>query len=151
MQILVADDDALITLMVSESLKLQGFDVAVADNGAAALAAVRQRHPALIVLDADMPVLDGFAVLKTLKADAALNHVPVIMLTARRNARDVVLARSLGASDYLAKPFDILDLLQRVKAWAGKRPGVAAGPTRGAEASLVFGDENPDAAQWFVE
>ncbi len=151
MQILVADDDALIALMVSESLKLQGFDVAVAGNGAAALAAVRQRRPALIVLDADMPVLDGFAVLKTLKADAALNHVPVIMLTARRNARDVVLARSLGASDYLAKPFDILDLLQRVRAWAGKRPGAAAGPTRAAETSLVFGDESPDAAQWFVE
>lgn len=151
MQILVVDDDALITLMVSESLKLQGFDVAVADNGAAALAAVRQRRPALILLDADMPVLDGFAVLKALRADAALNHVPVIMLTARRNVRDVVLARSLGASDYLAKPFDILDLLQRVKAWAGKRPGVAAGPLRAPETSLVFGDESPDAAQWFVE
>lgn len=151
MQILVVDDDALITLMVSESLKLQGFDVAVADNGAAALAAVRRQRPALILLDADMPVLDGFAVLKTLKADAALNHVPVIMLTARRNARDVVLARNLGASDYLAKPFDILDLLQRVKTWAGKRPGLGPSPTRAAEASLVLGDENPDAAQWFVE
>jgi DNA-binding response OmpR family regulator len=79
MQILIVDDDALITLMVSESLKLQGFDVAVAEDGAMALEAVRQRRPALILLDAEMPVLDGFSVLKTLKGDAALNHVPVII------------------------------------------------------------------------
>lgn len=151
MQILVVDDDALITLMVSESLKLQGFDVAIAEDGASALAAVRQRRPALILLDAEMPVLDGFAVLKTLKADVALNHVPVIMLTARRNARDVKLARSLGASDYLAKPFDILDLLRRVKVWAGRRPGLGSGPVRADEASLVFGEESAGAAQWFVE
>jgi DNA-binding response OmpR family regulator len=151
MQILVVDDDALITLMVSESLKLHGFDVAIVEDGVSALAAVRQRRPALILLDTDMPVLDGFAVLKTLQADPALNHVPVIMLTARRNARDVVLARSLGASDYLAKPFDILDLLQRVKTWVGKRPGVAPSPTRAAETSLVFGEEIPGATRWFVE
>jgi len=151
MEVLVVDDDALITLMVSESLKLQGVDVATAENGEAALAAVRQRRPALILLDAEMPVLDGFAVLKALKADAALNHVPVIMLTARRNLRDVMLARSLGASDYLAKPFDILDLLQRVKVWTGHRTGVGAGPARAEQASLVFGEESTDAAQWFVE
>ena len=66
MEILVVDDDALITLMVSESLKLQGFGVAIAEDGAAALTAVRQRRPALILLDAEMPVLDGFAVLKAL-------------------------------------------------------------------------------------
>jgi|CXWL01.1.fsa_nt_gi DNA-binding response OmpR family regulator len=151
MEILVVDDDALITLMVSESLKLQGFGVAIAEDGAAALTAVRQRRPALILLDAEMPVLDGFAVLKALKADAALSHVPVIMLTARRNLRDVMLARSLGASDYLAKPFDILDLLQRVKAWTGRLPGVGTGLARAEQASLVFGEEGTDAAQWFVE
>lgn len=148
MQILVVDDDALITLMVSESLKFHGFDVAVAENGALALEAVRQRRPALIVLDAEMPVLDGFSVLKTLKADAALNHVPVIMLTARRNARDVMLARSLGACDYIAKPFDILNLLQRVKAWAGRRPGIGPSPARESEPSLVFGEGSPDEAHW---
>lgn len=151
MQILVVDDDALITHLVSESLKLQGFDVAVAENGAAALTSVRLRRPALILLDAEMPVLDGFSVLKTLKADAALNHVPVIMLTARRNARDVLVARSLGACDYLAKPFDILDLLQRVKAWAGRRPGAGAASARSGEASLVFGEERAETAQWFIE
>ncbi|MBY0566530.1 MAG: response regulator transcription factor [Hyphomonadaceae bacterium] len=150
MQILVVDDDALITLMVSEGLKLQGYEVAIAENGATALAAVRKRRPALMLLDAEMPVMDGFAVLKALKAEPALNHVPVIMLTARRNARDVMLARGLGACDYLAKPFDILDLLQRVKTWAGKRPGVGS-PARSGETSLVFGDASPDAAQWFVE
>lgn len=148
MQILIVDDDALITLMVSESLKLQGFDVAVAEDGAMALEVVRQRRPALILLDAEMPVLDGFSVLKTLKADAALNHVPVIMLTARRNARDVMLARSLGACDYLAKPFDILDLLQRVKAWAGRRPGIGSAPSHSSEPSLVFGEDRPDEAHW---
>ena len=148
MQILIADDDALITLMVSESLKLQGFAVTVAENGVLALEAVRRQRPALILLDAEMPVLDGFSVLKTLKADAALNHVPVIMLTARRNARDVMLARTLGACDYLAKPFDILDLLQRVRAWAGRRPGICSASARGGEPSLVFGEDKPDEAHW---
>ncbi len=148
MQILIADDDALITLMVSESLKLRGFAVAVAENGVLALEAVRHQRPALILLDAEMPVLDGFSVLKTLKADAALNHVPVIMLTARRNARDVMLARSLGACDYIAKPFDILDLLQRVRAWAGRRPCIGSAPARGGEPNLVFGEDRPDEAHW---
>ena len=148
MQILVVDDDALITLMVSEGLKLHGFDVAAAENGAAALEAVRHRRPALILLDAEMPVLDGFSVLKALKTDAALNHVPVIMLTARRNARDVMLARSLGACDYIAKPFDILDLLQRVRAWAGRRPGISSAPAHGSEQCMVFGEEGPDEAHW---
>lgn len=151
MQILVVDDDALIAVMVSESLKLHGFEVALAENGLEAMAAVRQRRPALILLDAEMPLLDGFTVLRTLKADAALNHVPVIMLTARRNARDVVLARSLGACDYLAKPFDILNLVQRVKSWVGRRPGAGSSPAHPGATSLVFGEENSNAAQWFVE
>lgn len=151
MEILVVDDDALITLLVSECLKLHGLDVAIAENGEAALALVRQRRPALVLLDAEMPVLDGFAVLKALKSDATLNHVPVIMLTARRSARDVMLARSLGASDYLAKPFDILEVLQRVKTWTGRRPGLGSGPVCSEETSLVFGEGDADAAQWFVE
>lgn len=148
MQILVVDDDEFITLMVSEGLKLHGFDVEAAENGAVALEAVRRQRPALILLDAEMPVLDGFSVLRALKADPALNHIPVIMLTARRNARDVLLARSLGACDYLAKPFDILDLLQRAKTWAGRRPGIGSAPSHSSEPGLVFGEDRPDEAHW---
>ncbi len=148
MQILIADDDCLIAAIVREGLKPYGYAVTAVENGVQALASVRQRRPALILLDAEMPVLDGFGALRALKGDASLKHVPVIMLTARRNLRDVMLARELGASDYLAKPFDILDLLRRMRACLGR--SVGAGPARSDrdEASLVFGEEDPDGAHW---
>lgn len=148
MHILIAEDDELITAIVAEGLKLHGYEVETVGDGAAALAAVRRRRPALILLDAQMPALDGFAVLRALKADPALNHVPVIMLTALRNARDVMQARALGASDYIAKPFDILDLLARVRVWAGRRAGVGQPLAREGDTSLVFGEASPDESHW---
>ena len=148
MHILVAEDDELITAIVAESLRFQGYEVETVSDGAAALAAVRRQRPELLLLDAQMPVLDGFGVLRALKADPALNHVPVIMLTALRNARDVLQARALGASDYVAKPFDILDLLERVRAWAGRRAGVGQPLARAGDTSLAFGEAAPDEAHW---
>lgn len=147
MRILLADDDELIREIVAEGLRLHAYEVEAVSDGAAALAAVRRHRPGLILLDAKMPTLDGFAVLAALKADPALNHVPVIMLTALRNARDVIEARRLGASDYLAKPFDILNVLQRVRLWTGKRAGVGQ-TLAGAETSLVFGETRPEEAHW---
>lgn len=148
MRILLADDDELIREIVAGGLKMHDYDVEAVGDGAAALAAVRRHRPGLILLDAQMPALDGFAVLAALKGDPALNHVPVIMLTALRNARDVIEARRLGACDYLAKPFDILDLLQRVRLWAGKCSGVGQALARASETSLVFGETRPDEAHW---
>lgn len=148
MRILLADDDELIREIVAEGLRLHAYEVEAVCDGAAALAAVRRHRPGLILLDAKMPTLDGFAVLAALKADPALNHVPVIMLTALRNARDVIEARRLGASDYLAKPFDISNVLQRVRLWTGKRAGVGQTLAGADETSLVFGETRPEEAHW---
>lgn len=113
--ILIADDDELLAALVQFKLEAAGHTVMVAEDGAAALAAVARRRPDLIVLDAMMPVLTGSEVLARLKADPATASVPVIMLTARRAQDDVVSALRAGAADYLTKPFIPEELVARVE------------------------------------
>jgi DNA-binding response OmpR family regulator len=113
--ILIADDDELLAALVQFKLEAAGHRVIIAENGAAALDAVKSERPDLIVLDAMMPVLTGSEVLTILKADPESAMLPVIMLTARRNQEDVVAALRGGAADYLTKPFIPEELLVRVE------------------------------------
>ena len=113
--ILIADDDELLAALVQFKLEAAGHRVVIAENGAAALEAVKSERPDLIVLDAMMPVLTGTEVLTILKADPESVMLPVIMLTARRNQEDVVTALRGGAADYLTKPFIPEELLVRVE------------------------------------
>ncbi|UUL83819.1 response regulator transcription factor [Sphingomonas qomolangmaensis] len=113
--ILIADDDELLAALVRYKLEAAGHRVIVAENGAAALAAVEQDRPDLVVLDAMMPMLTGFEVLARLKHDRATAGLPVIMLTARRSEDDVAAALRGGAADYLTKPFVPEELLMRVE------------------------------------
>ncbi|HEY8566900.1 MAG TPA: response regulator [Beijerinckiaceae bacterium] len=112
--ILVADDDGLMRAVVSAKLKARGWRVAAVEDGEGALKAVAAERPALIVLDAMMPGMDGVEVLRTLKADPGSSEIPVIMLTARSLESDIVGALQLGASDYLVKPFIPEELAMRV-------------------------------------
>jgi two-component system KDP operon response regulator KdpE len=110
--LLVDNDPALLELLV-EYLGDAGWDIATADNGAHALALVASAPPELVVLDVAMPVMDGW---QTLRALRAISSVPVIMLTARTREADVLQAFSLGADDYVPKPFSFAQLQARIRA-----------------------------------
>ncbi len=111
--ILVVDDDPKILQLVRMYLEREGFAIITAADGMAAVAAIRERAPRLLVLDLMLPTLDGFAVLRAARADSDL---PVLMLSARGSTADRVTGIASGADDYLPKPFSPAELVVRVKA-----------------------------------
>jgi two-component system phosphate regulon response regulator PhoB len=104
-RILVVDDEPDIVALVAYHLAKAGYRVATAANGHDALAAARRERPALLVLDLMLPGMSGFDVLTELRADAATRDVAVLLLTARKEEPDRIQGLSLGADDYLTKPF----------------------------------------------
>lgn len=139
--ILVVDDEASVVEVVSLYLQREGFEVRVAQNGRSALEAIREKLPALVVLDLMLPEIDGIAILQTLRQQADLD-VPVIMLTARRQETDRIYGLELGADDYVTKPFSPAELVSRVKAVLRRSSGVSLG--RGGERPLSFGELSID-------
>jgi len=114
-RILVVDDEPDIIALVAYHLARSGYRVSTASTGTEALQAARDEQPALVVLDLMLPELSGFEVLERLRADRALADIPVLMLTARRDEPDRVQGLSLGADDYLVKPFSPQELVLRVR------------------------------------
>ena len=114
-KILVVDDDIDIAGFVEMSLQVEGYDVAVAHDGAVALHLVRSYEPDLVILDVMMPEIDGIEVLRRLRADPVTTALPVMMLTAKGQTPDKVIGLRAGADDYLVKPFDTLELMVRVQ------------------------------------
>ena len=112
-RVLVVDDDRAILELVCTRLTLAGYDAYAARNGAEALERLNGLRPQAMILDLNMPQLDGFGVLSTLGRERALK-TPTLVLTARHAAADVQKAIGLGARDYLAKPFKDQQLLMRV-------------------------------------
>jgi DNA-binding response OmpR family regulator len=113
-RILIADDDPLLRALLVHRLSADGYDVQAVDDGGKALVAIREQQPDLIVLDALMPVMDGFELLRRIKA-GDISDAPVIMLTALKSEQDIVGALQLGAADYLVKPFIPDELGQRIR------------------------------------
>jgi diguanylate cyclase (GGDEF)-like protein len=114
--ILVADDSAVVRAVVGSSLVEHGFEVVEAEDGGRALEMFRSLRPHVVLLDMEMPVMDGLQVLEAIRADPELGDTPVVFLTARDGTDDMVEALELGAHDYLRKPFDPGELLARVRA-----------------------------------
>jgi DNA-binding response OmpR family regulator len=114
LSVLVVDDDPLLLDLLETLLGLADYQVCVARDGREALDAVIATPPDLMVLDINMPVMDGFAVLEELARRDPSESPPILVLTARYAADDVNRALRLGASDYLAKPFSNKTLLMRV-------------------------------------
>jgi two-component system response regulator ResD len=139
--ILVVDDEASVVEVVSLYLQREGFQVRVAQDGRSALEAIREKLPALIVLDLMLPEVDGLAIVQTLRQHANLD-VPVIMLTARRQETDRIYGLELGADDYVTKPFSPAELVSRVKAVLRRSAGVSLGD--GGERPLSFGELSID-------
>lgn len=115
MTILIAEDDLTIRTNLARLLRLEGFEVRTAENGRLALEMARAQTPALVISDVMMPELDGHGLLRALRTEAATTHVPFVFLTARADRSDVREGMTLGADDYLTKPFERAELLQLVK------------------------------------
>lgn len=112
--VLIADDDPLLRTIVEHKLAAAGYAVASVEDGQSALDEIARLRPAAVILDAMMPVLDGFEALRRIKADRALDGIAVVMLTALKREQDIVSALQLGAADYLAKPFNPDELVARI-------------------------------------
>jgi diguanylate cyclase (GGDEF)-like protein len=112
--ILIADDSLVIRAVVRSGLEEEGYLVIEADDGLAAVEKCRRYRPDVVLLDIEMPGLDGYQVLKELKADPELKNIPVVFLTIRTGMDDIVAGLRGGAHDYLKKPFEPAELLARV-------------------------------------
>jgi DNA-binding response OmpR family regulator len=113
-RVLVVEDNHDLASGIEYNLKLEGYDVRVAGDGREAIAAARDWLPDLVLLDLMLPVMDGYQVLQTMRADG--NRVPVVILTAKGEEADKVRGFRLDADQYVTKPFGILELLERVAA-----------------------------------
>lgn len=126
-RVLVVDDEVPILELVREYLAAERMDVALAEDGPSGLESVRRQRPDVVILDVNLPGLDGFEVLRRLRT---FSDAYVIMLTARAEEVDRIVGLSVGADDYLVKPFSPRELVARVKALL-RRPRVDRGPAAG--------------------
>ena len=114
-RILVAEDDRVLQDLVAELLVEAGYDVTTASDGDEALKIVREQSPDLVLLDVMMPRMDGFEMLRRLKADPETADVRVVMLTARSLDQDILQGERFGAELYITKPFAPLELSSLVE------------------------------------
>jgi two-component system response regulator MprA len=125
-RILVADDDRAIRDSIERALELEGYDVVTAPDGTRALTAIGAGRPDLLVLDVMMPGIDGLTVCRVLRAQRS--PLPILMLTALTSTADRVEGLDAGADDYLPKPFELDELLARIRALLRRAPAAEAGP-----------------------
>jgi CheY-like chemotaxis protein len=122
-RVLVAEDDPDLGPILEEVLKEDGYEVLRATDGAEAVRLAEQHAFDLILLDVEMPVLDGLAACRALRADPSRQTVPIIMLTARRSEEEVMVGFAEGATDYMTKPFAVAQFRARVRAWLTRTAG----------------------------
>ena len=126
-RILIVDDEKDIVDLVAYNLEKEGYEALKAFDGEKALALVRTKKPALVVLDLMLPGIQGLEVCKRLRRDAETASVPIIMLTAKGEELDRVIGLEVGADDYVTKPFSVKELVARVKAVL-RRSGAGSQP-----------------------
>lgn len=143
MTILVAEDDVDLLDILCFAIRRAGHDVVAARDGAAALELFRRKEPRLVLLDVQMPRMDGWEVCKAIRAEST---TPIIMLTARAADEDVVRGLELGADDYICKPFSPTQLLARVQAVLRRTNEAATQPRQGWQ-TINAGDLRLD-PQW---
>ncbi len=119
-RILVCDDDELLVDLLTYRLSARGYQVSAARDGGEALERLAADKPDAVVLDAMMPVVEGFEVLRRIREQPATANLPVIMLSARKQERDIVGALELGASDFVVKPFIPEELIARLARLLGE-------------------------------
>jgi DNA-binding response OmpR family regulator len=121
-RVLIIDDEPSIVISLEFLLKRAGLEVQVARDGEEGLAKLRELRPDAVVLDVMMPRLDGFEVLKAVRADPEIADIPVLMLTAKAREAEQQRGLTLGANAYMAKPFSTHELVDQVMALIGTEP-----------------------------
>ena len=119
--ILVVDDDPQITRLMREYLEQASYKVLIAHNGSTALTLIHSERPALLILDLGLPDIDGWDVTRSIRSDARIAKLPIIMLTARIDDTDKIIGLELGADDYIPKPFNAREVVARIRALLRRR------------------------------
>ncbi len=145
--IVAADDDPQLLRLVTRNLQLEGYDVMAASDGQQALEQIEAHVPDLVLLDVMMPRMDGFAVLQRVREYSA---VPVIIVTARGQDQDKIRGLDLGADDYLTKPFNVDELVARVRAVLRRAQIAPHEDGQGLRTTITVGDLEVDYAQHLV-
>jgi two-component system alkaline phosphatase synthesis response regulator PhoP len=145
-RILLAEDEESLRELIELNLELEGYHVDSVIDGKAALEKTKQAHYNLAILDVMLPLLDGFAVCESIRLEN--QELPIIFLTAKNTSADRVLGLKLGADDYLAKPFNLEELLLRVQALIKR--GLDRSVKSSELQSYHFGDNKIDFAQYTI-
>jgi CheY-like chemotaxis protein len=119
--VLVAEDSGTILAMVTSRLERSGYDVIAVRDGDAAVSVAHDRLPAIVVMDVEMPVLDGLEATRRLRADDATLAIPIVLLTGNDKEQDVAAGMAAGATEYVTKPFSPQDLVAAVDRILGRR------------------------------
>ncbi|HEX5470395.1 MAG TPA: response regulator, partial [Lacipirellulaceae bacterium] len=122
-QILIVEDDRSLAEVLDYNLRRDGYQTAVANDGQDGLRQARLRSPDLVLLDLMLPMIDGLEVCRRLRADPVTRNTLVLMLTAKSEETDEVVGFSVGTDDYVAKPFSVKVLLERIRALLRRRDG----------------------------
>ena len=143
-RLLLVEDEAHLAEVIADNLEVEGYSVEVVGDGEKALERVRAAEPALVLLDVMLPGIDGFTVCERLRAEG--NEVPILFLTARNASDDRVRGLELGGDDYLGKPFDLRELILRVRAILRRAQWLREPPLAGNR--LVLGEAVIDFATY---
>ena len=119
---MVVDDEVDLVKTISFSLEAEGYTVLVSYNGEDALNQARKENPDLILLDIMLPKLDGYKVCRLLKFDERYKHIPILMLTAKTQEKDKIVGIETGADEYITKPFNMDELMEKIKAYLSEVP-----------------------------
>ncbi len=144
LKVLVVDDEDNIIELIRLGLRYEGFQVEVASTGEQGITIAQRINPDLVILDLMMPGIDGLEVTRRLRNNPTTHDVPILMLTAKDEVGDRILGLQTGADDYLTKPFDFYELLERIKAILRRqnrsKASVGTANTGDATQLLQFGD-----------
>ena len=118
-KILIVDDEKDIVETISFMLKAKGFDCICAYDGEAGLTLAKSERPDLIILDVMMPKINGYKICRLLKFDNNYKNIPIIMVTARSQNEDKIIGEETGADEYITKPFEFSDVLDKINKYLG--------------------------------
>jgi two-component system alkaline phosphatase synthesis response regulator PhoP len=117
-KVVVIEDEEFLTELIRVNLKLRGIDVTTAEYGEDGYAKILEKKPDLILLDARLPDIDGWEICKRIKSNDEISMIPVVFVTAAAQESDRLRAKEAGADDFLAKPFQITELLNTIKKYS---------------------------------
>jgi diguanylate cyclase (GGDEF)-like protein len=141
-RVLIADDDPFIRQLLEVALGEDGFEVLSAADGYELVRLAQERSPNLMLVDLSMPRLDGYEAIRQMRNDTRTAHIPMLILTARSGVKDIVTGFETGADDYIAKPFDINELLARVRSHLRRsNPRPVLNPLTGLPGGMLLSQE----------